>query len=389
MSFFFVLMADTGLAHAILYFPHNQTVANGFTMIFYYLMGGCLGVFTIELLQLKQHATRWVYWFGVILSYGLCAMGLLLLIPGLPHLVRWGFISSSYYLAFITNLYILYIISTSIRKKEPVVYFYMAGFFFTSFVAMMLTLADFQIINFPIHNKDFYYLTPFVEILCVVLGIGIHFSQTLKDRVNVQQALNQTQDQIITIQEDERRRIAQDLHDDVSNSLAAIRNMVIRNYEPARIEKEIDHLIDTIRKISHDLMPVDFDEFSLAEVVENTVGKFKDHPSLMLEASHSGKMTRLKPVHELVIYRIISELVTNILKHAQATQALIQLIYQADSLIVTVEDNGTGIKKSQAAEGIGLRSVRLRADYIQAQLKIESDDKGTLIMLEVPYENNR
>ena len=389
ISFFFVLLADTGFAHAVLFLPHNQTVANGFTMICYYWMGGWLGLFTVELLQLKQNANRWVYWFGIIISYGLCVTGLLLLIPGLPHLIRWSFISSSYYLAFITNFYILYIISTSVRKKEPIVYFYMAGFFFTSFIALLITLSDFQIINFPHHNKDFYYLTPFVEILCVALGIGIHFSKTLKERANVQLALNETQDQIITIQENERKRIAQDLHDDVSNSLAAIRNMVIRSYEPARIEKEIDHLIATIRTISHDLMPVDFDEFSLTEVIENTVSKFKDHSSLVLESNHTGKIIRLKPVYELVIYRIISELITNILKHAQATQGLIQLIYQADSLVVTVEDNGTGIKNSKAREGIGLRSVQLRADYIHARLKIESDDKGTLIMLEVPFENNR
>lgn len=388
LSFFFVLLADTGFAHAVLSLD-NQTIANGFTMIFYYWMGGCLGILTIELLQLKQHAKRWVFWFGIVLSYLLCVIALLLLMPWLPHVIRWSFISSSYYLAVITNLYILYVITISFHKKEPIVYFYMAGFFFTSFIAVLISLSDFQIINFPHENKDLYYLTPFIEILCVALGIGIHFSKTLKERVNVQLALNETQDQIITIQENERRRIAQDLHDDVGNSLAAIRNMVIRKDDATRIENEIDHLIDTTRTISHDLMPVNFDEFSLAEVIEHTVSKFKDHPSLALEFNHTGKVIRLKPLYELVIYRIISELITNILKHSQATQAFIQLVYQDASVVVTVEDNGTGLKNSKVEEGIGLRSIRLRADYIRARLKIESDDKGTLIILEVPYENNR
>lgn len=387
LSFLFVLLTDTGFAHAVLFFPHDQTVTDGFTMISYYWMGGCLGVFTIELLQLKQHAARWLYRFGIVLSYLLCVIALLLFIPGLPHIIRAVLVFASYYLAFITNVYILYIICISMRKKEPVVYFYMAGFFFTSVVAVVLMLSDFHIVNFPIQNKDFYYLTPFVEILCVAFGIGIQFSHTLKERARVQQALNETQDQIITIQENERRRIAQDLHDDVSNSLAAIRNMVIRRQEPSVVEKEIDNLIDTIRKISHDLMPVNFEEFSLAEVTEHTVSKFKDHPSLALEFNHTGKMIRLKPFHELVIYRIISELITNILKHAHATQALIQLMYQTDSLVVTVEDNGNGIENPKAEGGMGLRSIRLRADYLHARFKIESDTKGTLIILEVPYEN--
>jgi len=387
LSFFFVLLTDTGFAHAFLFFPHDQTVADGFTMNAYYWMGGCLGIFTIELLQLKQHGARWMYRFGIILSYSLCAIGFLLLVPGLPHAIRWTFVSYSYYLALITNLYILYIICVSMRKKDPIVYFYMAGFFITSVVAVLITLSDFHIVDVLPKNKDFYYLTPFFEILLVAFGIGVHFSTTLKERAKVQRALNETQDQIITIQENERRRIAQDLHDDVSNSLAAIRNMVIRLNEPAVVEKEIDHLIDTIRRISHDLMPVNVEEFSLPEVIEHTVSKFKDHPSLALEFSHTGKPVRLKPFHELVIYRIISELITNILKHAHATQALIQLIYQTGSLVVTVEDNGTGINNPKGEEGMGLRSIRLRADYLHATLKIESDTKGTLIILEVPYEN--
>ena len=390
LSFFFVLLADTGLMHTALFFPLDQTVANGFTMIFYYWMGGCLGIFTIELLQLKDHTKPWVYWFGTILSYILCGIAVLLFIPGLPLFLREAFISNSYYLALVINFYILYVISISLNKnQEPIVYFYMTGFFLTSLIAVFITLTDFQVINIPHQNKDIYYLTPLVEILCVALGIGIHFSRTLRERVRVQQALNQTQDQIITIQEDERKRIAQDLHDEVGNSLAAIKNMVIHQRELSGVEKEIDNIIHTVRAISHDLMPVDFNEFTLADIIAHTVNKFKDHPTLTLEFDHTGKVVRLKSLTELVIYRIISELIANILKHAQATKAFIQLIYQRDSLVVTVEDNGIGIRKSKPEEGIGLRSIRLRAEYIHDQLKIESDDKGTQIILEVPYEDIR
>jgi signal transduction histidine kinase len=387
LSFFFVLLADTGFANAVHIFPHNQIVGNGFTMIAYYWMGGWLGLFTIELLQLKHYAQRWLYWFGLILSCLLCVLAVLLLFPSLPHILRWTFVSSSYYIAFVVNLYILYVISISVLKKEPIVYFYMAGFYFTSVIAILLLLSDFHFISFSHLNKDIYFLTPLVEILCVALGIGIHFSRTLKERINVQLALNQTQDQIITIQEDERRRIAQDLHDDVGNSLAAIKNMVIHKRESASVEKEIDNIITTIRAISHDLMPVDFEEFSLADILGHTVNKFKDHPVLSLEFDHTGTVIKMKPLTELVIYRIVNELITNIYKHSQASKAFIQLIYQDKSLVVTIEDNGIGIKQAKITEGIGLRSIRLRSEYLQAKLKIESDDKGTLIILEVPYEN--
>ena len=386
ISFFLVLLADTGFAHAALFFPIDQTVADGFTMVFYYWMGGCLGLFTIELLQLKDDARRWLYWFGYVFFRALCVFALTLLIPGLPHIIRWTLVTNSYILAFVANAYILYAITVSVHKKEPIVNFYMVGFYFTSVIAISILFSDFGIINSLHQGNDIYLLTPLVEILCVALGIGIHFSRTVKERINVQLALNKTQDQIITIQEDERRRIAQDLHDDVGNSLAAIRNMIAHKYEQVSVQKEIDVIIHTVRSISHDLMPVDFKEFSLVDIVSHMVDKFKTNPVVALEFDYTGDVVKLKYQTELVVYRIINELINNIYKHSEASKAFIQLIYQKRSLVVTVEDNGTGIKQSKM-EGIGLRSIRLRAAYINATLKIESDDKGTLIILEVPYEN--
>lgn len=70
---------------------------------------------------------------------------------------------------------------------------------------------------------------------------------------------------------------------------------------------------------------------------------------------------------------------------------MVQLIYQAESLVLMAEDNGTGIHNNNhiLAKGIGLKNVQHRSRYIQANLNIESDTKGTLIILEIPYANNR
>jgi signal transduction histidine kinase len=357
-------------------------------MVFYYWMGACLGAFTIELLQLKHYGPRWVYYFGVILSATLASFAFILLVPGLPASLRWAMVSASYYLAFVINAYIMFVIVTSVRKKEPIVYFYMVGFFLTSTVALIILFTDFQILPFQITNKDIFFLTPLLEILFVALGIGIQYSRTLRDRVKVQQALNQTQDQLLTVQEDERRRIAQDLHDDVGNSLAAVRNMVVHAFEPSAVEKEINAIIENVRTISHDLMPVDFEQFPLVDMVSQRVTKFRLDERITIDFDCTGVVVRLKPITELVIYRIINELITNVYKHARAKKAYIQFIYQENSLVVTVEDDGVGFKDAPS-EGIGLRSIRLRSAYIRAQLKMESDGKGTLIILEVPYEDNR
>lgn len=387
-SFFLVLLVDSGFLHATGVWYYDETVSNGYTMVLYYWMGACLGAFTIELLQLEQFGPRWVYGFGVILSITLASFAFILLFPGLPSSLRWAMVSASYYLAFVINAFVLYVIVTSVRKKEPIVYFYMIGFFLTSLVALIILFTDFQLLPFQITNKDIFFLTPLLEILFVALGIGIQYSQTLRDRVKVQQALNQTQDQLLTIQEDERRRIAQDLHDDVGNSLAAVRNMVVHAFEPTSVEKEINSIIETVRTISHDLMPVDFEQFPLTDMVSQRVNRFKLDDQIAIDFDCTGTVVRLRPITELVIYRIVNELITNVYKHAKASKAYIQFVYRENCLVVTVEDDGAGFSDAPT-EGIGLRSIRLRSAYIRAQLKMEGDDKGTLIILEIPYEDNK
>jgi signal transduction histidine kinase len=388
LSFFVLIWCDSGFALSLIASPKYQVVINTFTTIFYYWLMGWHILFTIEILRIRSYRYHWLYWLGTSVGWLFCVAAIVLLIPGLPETERWWLVYFCYYIVFFTNGFIMYAIVVSIARREPIVYFYMAGFLVTLVVATILVLADLQIIDDVNQKTDMLYFTPLVEILIMVIGLGIHFSNTVKERFRVQTALNKTQDQIITIQEDERKRIAQDLHDDVGNSLAAVKNLVIQKHESVVVEKEIDNVIRAIREISHNLMPVDFNEFPLPQILRITVNKFKNHPSLALEFSCMGEIRKLVPLTELVIYRIVNEIINNIFKHSRASSAFIQLIYQDESLVVTVEDDGIGINASKSEEGIGLRSIRSRAAYIHARLNIESDDKGTLIILEIPYEHS-
>ncbi len=176
-------------------------------------------------------------------------------------------------------------------------------------------------------------------------------------------------------------------HDDVGNSLAAVKSMLSQHGDLQLIEKEIDDIIGNIRNISHDLMPVDFETYALTDIVRQTVNKFKGHPAIRFEYNQTGAVVKLNPVTELVVYRIINELITNSIKHSKASDMMVQLIYQEESLVVMVEDNGTGMKNGSGVheKGIGLKNIRHRVAYIQAALTIESDHKGTLVIIEIPY----
>jgi signal transduction histidine kinase len=390
ISYIPLILSDSGFFHAFIQ-NSNHEVFNNINMITYYWIVGWHILFTVVLLNLQTHKKKWMYWLGISSGYLFCCFAVLLLFS-IPENIRWSLSYLSYFVVFFMDGYIIYaIVINLVTKKNAVVYFYLAGFLITLIVASVLMLADLQVIEGINQKTDLFFITPFFEILCMVIGLGIHFSENVKQKLRTQQQLNETQREVLNIQENERSRIAEDLHDDVGNSLAALKNIVIHNKESYNIEHEIDKVLHDIRNISHDLMPVDFDKNKLPDIISQTVRKFANHPAIRFEYTETGDPVKLNPVTELVIYRIVNELISNIIKHSNANEAMVQLIYQTTSLVLMAEDNGTGIhnKNNTLAKGIGLKNVKHRSRYIQANLNIESDAKGTLIILEIPYANNR
>jgi signal transduction histidine kinase/ligand-binding sensor domain-containing protein len=153
--------------------------------------------------------------------------------------------------------------------------------------------------------------------------------------------------QLLGIQEEERLRIAQDLHDDVGNTLATIKGILDRSADThlasATLPQARDLLVQAMtemRTISHNLMPVDFAQTTLSEALEHQLHRIRQSSSLTVRFIVAGEPVRLMPETELTIYRIIAELLQNIRKHAQATEAVLQLIYAPTELVVSVEDNG-------------------------------------------------
>lgn len=378
LSFLLLIFVDIGFLYAFNSLSIDQKLINNLSIVFYYWAVGWHILFTIELLRLKKHKPRWMYWLGMGSGLLFCSVALVLLLP-IPDLVRRYLSLWSYYIVFFLDAYILYALIIQLFKKEVVVYFYLAGFLFTLVAISIAMLADLQWIEGVNHKTDILFIAPVIEIVCMVIGLGINSSHYVKERIKAQR-------QIITVQEEERDRIARDLHDDVGNSLAAVKNMLAKRNDPVRIEKEIDEIIQDVRNISHNLMPVDFKEYALTDIVRQTVNKFKDHPHIQFEYNQTGIPIKLHPVAELVAYRIVNELITNSIRHSRATHVLIQLIYQSKSLIVMAEDNGTGMKKDGNEEsGIGMKNIRHRVEYIKATLTMESDSKGSLFIIEIPY----
>ncbi len=195
-------------------------------------------------------------------------------------------------------------------------------------------------------------------------------------------------------EEKERARLGRELHDGIVSELVAIKmnfdtlqlKYPLAEAEP-EFEKALQHLDDTareLRKTAQNLMPDMLMEHGLTISLAAYCEKTSALTGLNIRFVCEDYLPRLPLDFELSLYRMIQELVQNILKHAQASVALVQLNYHSQLLLLTVEDNGKGIDTKQAERtGIGLSNLKSRVEALQGRFEVNGRrNKGTYIYVE-------
>jgi signal transduction histidine kinase len=221
--------------------------------------------------------------------------------------------------------------------------------------------------------------------LFLAIGLGFSYAETRKIQKVLLYKLSQTQTQILQAQETERNRIAQDLHDEIGNALAALKNLVTQNIKTDNLGERISQIAQGVRDISHNLASIDFDKATLSVAFQNLIHRHNEAQNIAYELIEIGIPQKLSPDKALVIYRIACELLNNIHKHSKAKKATVQLIYESQTLTLMVEDDGIGIQtKGNKNEGIGLNHIQTRVAYLNGKLTIDDDGKGTVIIINIP-----
>ncbi|MHA7060173.1 tetratricopeptide repeat-containing sensor histidine kinase [Aquimarina sp. M1] len=194
----------------------------------------------------------------------------------------------------------------------------------------------------------------------------------------------------LEVQNTERRRIAQDLHDSIGGNLAAINlkigSMEEQDKEFSLVRKQIDETYHLVRKISHNLIPDSFYENKFTDVL-------KEYLNDMVAANDIEMTFCVFPKSEIdtideklsvEIFRIIQELLTNTLKHAKANTITVQIDLLKNNIHILYEDDGVGFKPDLQKEGIGLQSIRSRLKQLNGRLIIDSVfNRGTILDIEI------
>jgi signal transduction histidine kinase len=147
----------------------------------------------------------------------------------------------------------------------------------------------------------------------------------------------------------------------------------------------LDTSIHELRRVAHNMMPEALVKFGLEEALKDYCANLNNAHILNVQYQSFGMAQRIDNSTEIIIYRIIQELLNNIFKHAKATEVLVQLLREENRLSITVEDNGKGFDVSnlEKSKGDGWANIRSRVDYLKGKLDLHSDaQKGTSVNIE-------
>ena len=206
--------------------------------------------------------------------------------------------------------------------------------------------------------------------------------------------------ELLTAQEEDRRRISRDLHDDINQRLAML-SMDLRRMEkdpfsdPEHLRDEIrrvsEHLTavsDDVRQMAYRFHPSILDDLGLVKAVRRLVDDFSARTGIKSTYVHNDPVAALPAEVTICVYRVVQESLSNVSRHAQASQVEVELICEDDAVNLSVRDNGVGFNAEQLGKAgghLGLLSMKERVRLTKGKLHVESrPSQGTYIRVDVP-----
>ncbi len=202
-------------------------------------------------------------------------------------------------------------------------------------------------------------------------------------------------------EQQERKKIAHKLHDE-AGSMLSIAILNLKQLRPDVFKEEAEaqeklkttqsllvEISDSVRNISHTLMPVALEKYGLKTAIHDLVKSVNTSETIKIEEIVEGldDTNQWSEEFSLTVYRIVQEAINNIIKHAQATNVLLQIVELETSVTIYIEDNGKGLDLARTKEGMGLTLLRKNVAYLNGTLEINGNlNSGTFIIAELPIE---
>jgi len=233
--------------------------------------------------------------------------------------------------------------------------------------------------------------------LLLVFASGLLIN--IRERQLADAALKRLTQRIIDTQEEERGRVARELHDGISQILVSVRYALdladrrLRTGDGRAAEslrKGLDGLtmaIQEVRRISRDLRPGSLDDLGLGPALKTLTDEFTEHTGIRSELETVVFRNRLDEDSKIALFRIAQEALTNIERYAKATEVKIRLFGHRRGATLRIQDNGRGFQPEQVTSGLGLRNMQERVELLGGTFRILTSPSGTVIEAEVPLSH--
>lgn len=250
-------------------------------------------------------------------------------------------------------------------------------------------------------------LLPFAGILFLIaLGVVFLTQQFRKNlyRKQLEQEELEKKHQVellrsnIRAQEEERKRISRDMHDELGAALSITRMHLLqaeRKYgaDTADLLADLKNIraltessLESMRRISHELMPAQLEKFGLVKTLETVIEQLHSTEMIRIDFRTSADLSFLDHSVQLTLYRVLMELINNTLKHAEADRIRVKMNVENKALKMSYSDNGKGLSEVLDSSGLGLKGIEARISVLGGDITIGNDEYGSFnAQISVPF----
>ncbi len=240
-------------------------------------------------------------------------------------------------------------------------------------------------------NRQYTFISIAATLLAILIASLLFINYRNKRKIYARRIKEMRQQKEIQVlqalmqgEEKERSRISRDLHDGVAGMLAAVRmhvnslalqnNILAEQPGYRQAVSLLDEAAYEVRKTAHNLMPETLVKHGLDVALRRYCQNISNEKALVVQYDSWGDIKRYKDSFELSVYRIVQELLNNIMKHSHADRAIVQVSQRDTILLTTIEDNGVGFNRNEIkSDGMGLHSLQSRVQAINGKLEVEAE----------------
>lgn len=349
--------------HAAMYlWPSSPWWANAAPTVFLCVSAGFGNLFVDGMMDLAEVAPRWSKAVrGVGIAFLVVGAGLLVAYPIVPVVLLLGLID--------VPLIIAAIIGGLRRRQRSAMFIALGGVCFLPWY-LGFALANQGALSMSFWTQHGIKIGTCLEALVLAFALADRVRVLEREKLKAQRSLSQG---LLRAQDEERRRIAAELHDGIGQELSLLAGAL--QGEPA---SDARRCVDELRRLAHDLHPDRLERLGLRQACQRVVEMTLDQAGI--EYAHQLDDVELGDARALHVYRILQEALSNLVRHAEATRADVSLQLEGEEIVLRVRDDGVGIRGGR--DGLGLSSMSERARAAGGRLRVcEPDEGGTLVEL--------